>query len=217
MSCSFPGTPDMYGLGIRIGFYTLWFSAEFANWLARPLLPALRFILPLFISATFLGLIIRTAWDALLPVEVYIVLLLVFGTYYCLIPFYAWRLVTGCSPYWDPARWPLVEFSVVWRVANFVLVIAIAIFQIWFWCTGLNTLPLFVSGTSDVVQAGCTQWGYFLAMVPLQSAVYIAFNLLFMFILLLCVFVNLLYLVGVVQPPRSVRKQVRKADKRGIP
>jgi hypothetical protein len=215
MSCQFPGTPDMYGLGIRVGFYTLWFASELAVWLARPVLPVLRIILPLFISATFLGLIIRTAWDTLLPVEVYVVLLLVYGTYYCLLPFYAFRLASGCSPYWDPNRWPLVEQSRVWMAGNFLLVLGITIFQIWFWCTGINALPQSIG--VNTVQAGCTQWGYFLAMVPLTSAVYIAFNLLFMFIVLLAVFVHLCYVLGIIRPPRYLRKMNRKADKRGIP
>jgi hypothetical protein len=214
MSCQFPGTPDMYGQGIRVGFYTLWFSTELATWLARPLLPALRFLLPLFTAAAFLGLVIRTAWQTLLPVEVYVVLLLVSGTYYCWLPFYAWRLATGCSPYWDPSRWPLVAFGRVWLACHYLLMLAATAFQVWFWCTGLGALPLAVG--PNALQPGCQQWGYFLAMVPLDAAVYIAFNLLFVFVLLLCAFVSLLFLAGVLRPPRYLRKQARKADKRGI-
>ena len=92
----------MYGLGIRLGFYFLWYGAILARWIAPSEVKNLAFSQDLFVAATFLALIILTANDirSLEPVETYIVLLLMFGAYLALVPIYIWRLLTACDPYW---------------------------------------------------------------------------------------------------------------------
>ena len=104
--CQFSGNSDMYGLGIRLGYYLQWFGAIFASWIAPSEVNSLRFSIDLFVAATFLALVILTANDAdsLEPVEIYIVLLLMFGAYLALVPIYLLRMVTRCDPYWDPSR-----------------------------------------------------------------------------------------------------------------
>lgn len=208
-SCQINGTPDMYGLGIRIGFYMLWYGNITANWIARADVPSLRLITPLFISATFISLVVETSWATLQAVEVYIVVLLVYGTFYCWVPLYLWRLFTGCSPFWDPSQWPFVKHGTISHAANFVLLLAITSFQIWFWCTGVNSLP-------NNNEQGCQTWGFFLAQVQLNSAVFIAVNLLFAFVLLICGVANLLLTLRVVRPPRWLRKQQKRASKHSI-
>ena len=92
----------MYGLGIRLGFYFQWVGAILARIMAPSEIKSLTFSNDLFVAATFLALIISTANDVynLQPVETYIVLLLMFGTYLVLVPIYIWRLLTACDPYW---------------------------------------------------------------------------------------------------------------------
>ena len=78
---SFDGNTDMYGLGIRIGFYLQWYAGGFASWLALSEVVELRLTNSVFIAATFLALLIQVILDVsnLQVVEVYIILLLTFG------------------------------------------------------------------------------------------------------------------------------------------
>jgi predicted branched-subunit amino acid permease len=100
--CKIEGKSDMYGLGIRLGFYFLWYGAILARWLAPTEIKSLAYTNDVFVAATFLALIIATATDvySLEPVETYIVLLLMFGTYLVMVPMYIWRLLSACDPYW---------------------------------------------------------------------------------------------------------------------
>lgn len=80
-SCGFSGNSDMYGLGIRLGFYLNWYGSTLASWIARDELDGMELSNSFFVAATFLALIIQTARDILKTVEIYIVLLLTFGGY----------------------------------------------------------------------------------------------------------------------------------------
>lgn len=79
--CDFNGNADMYGLGIRLGYYLQWFGIILASPLAPDEVPNARFALALFISATFQALIIQIVRRNLYIVEIYVVLLLTFGAY----------------------------------------------------------------------------------------------------------------------------------------
>ena len=210
MACpTFFGDESMYGLGIRIGFYLLWFGAVLAGWIARRDTPLVRGVLLLYVAATFLGLIIQVSNNALTAVEVYLVLLLVYGAYYAYIPLYLWRLASGCSPFWDPSRWPRVAPGRTYSAVNFVLLVAITCFQLWFWTTGLNSIP-------STATPGCPEWAFFFAAVQLRNPLFIALNIVIAVVLLVCCVAHLCLEVGMIKPPRWLRKKVRKARKRGI-
>jgi predicted branched-subunit amino acid permease len=99
--CSFDGDSDMYGLGIRIGFYLTWFADILGPWIRRSEAPGIRVTISVFIFATFLALLIQTVRDSSRhrPVEVYVILLLIFGQYLSFVPLYAWRVFRRCEPY----------------------------------------------------------------------------------------------------------------------
>ena len=80
---SFDRNTDMYGLGIRIGFYLQWYAGDFASWLALSEVVELRLTNSVFITATLLALLIQVILDVsnLQVFEVYIILLLTFGYY----------------------------------------------------------------------------------------------------------------------------------------
>ncbi|KAF2744418.1 hypothetical protein M011DRAFT_470546 [Sporormia fimetaria CBS 119925] len=88
--CHIEGTSDMYGLGIRLGYYLQWYSSILAIFLAPSEVPNLRFMTELFIAATFLATVILTIEDVnrLKFVEKYIILLQIFGTYLGFVPLY---------------------------------------------------------------------------------------------------------------------------------
>jgi hypothetical protein len=92
--CGFDGNADMYGVGIRVGFYLQWYSCILASWISRVEVPSMRISNLMFVSATFLATIIQTVENRVRPVEIYIFLLLTFGGYLYLV-----RLVVSRFPF----------------------------------------------------------------------------------------------------------------------
>jgi hypothetical protein len=175
-SCGFTGNTDMYGLGIRIGFYLKWYGTVLASWIAKSEVPAMRLSNSFFVSATFLALLIQTVRNTLKPVEIYIVLLLTFGGYLWFVPLYIWRLITGCTPEWDPTRYPRMRTGEVFSAFNFLLLVSVSVFQLWFWFDGVRS----------VGQDGCGEYGFFFSKLMLNSKGFIAANIIFHFFLLFC-------------------------------
>jgi len=132
MSCAYRGAPDLYGLGIRVAFYLLWFGHIAASWVVRSEVPVLRFVAALFSAGGFLALVIRTSTDSIRPIDVYIGLLLAYGPFYTYVPVYLWRLLIACNPFWDPSRWPRVGETVIYGRLLLLLGIAITCFQMWY-------------------------------------------------------------------------------------
>lgn len=178
--CTFDGNTDMYGLGIRIGFYLQWYGGILASWLAPSEVPSIRFANGLFVAATFLALLILTAHDVtnLQVVEVYVILLLTFGSYLYMVPLFVWRFLTACNPYWDPSRFPIVRSSRVESTLNLFLLIAVTSFQFWFWFARVPQLA----------GQNCEEYGFFFAKVPLNVPWFQVLNIIRYFLLsLLCI------------------------------
>ena len=175
-TCTFTGNTDMYGLGIRTGFYLQWFGTILALWIARGEVQGMRLSNSLFVAATFLALIIQTGKDNLKPVEIYIILLMTFGGYLYFVPLYIWRLLTGFAPEWDPSRYPLVNAGKGFSVLNFVLLVSVSLFQLWFW----------IRKVESVGSDGCQEYGFFFAQLRLNEKGFVVANILFHFFLLLC-------------------------------
>jgi hypothetical protein len=175
-SCNFTGNSDMYGLGIRIGFYLQWFGTILASWIARGEVQGMRLSNSFFVAATFLALVIQTDKNSLRPVETYIILLLTFGAYLYFVPLYIWRLLTCCVPRWDPSRFPRVANGRIFSVLNFMLLVAVSVFQLWFW----------IVRAQQTGSDGCEEYGFFFARVPLNEKAFVITNILFQFFLLFC-------------------------------
>ena len=85
--CSFDADADMYGIGIRLGFYETWFAGILASIFSIDEEGASnRFTMSMFISATFIALIAQTAQKTITPIDIYMALLMTFGYFYFLIP-----------------------------------------------------------------------------------------------------------------------------------
>lgn len=168
--CRFNGNPDMYGIGIRIGFYLQWNAVILAAWLAPTEVDSLRWSNAIFGAATFLALFIQTIQDALHTVEIYTILLLTFGSSLWLVPLFIWRLLTCCDPLLDPSRFPITKSpSPVYAILNALLVIAVLAFQLWFWIVKAE------KSTKD----GCDEFGFFFAKFRLNSVGFRVLNILF--------------------------------------
>lgn len=208
--CKFEPNRDMYGLGIRLGYYLQWYGTILARWLAPSEVKSLAFSLDLFIAATFLALVVLTANDvqSLQPVETYIVLLLMFGAYLALVPIYIWRLLTRCDPYWDPTRYPMVNLGALSANLNLILLIGALVFQYWFW---FERVP-------DLDHYSCQQYGFLLAQVRLNSKASVVLNALMYFWLgLVCLYLlalNVRHMVGLPDPAHQrKRRSISRAHK----
>lgn len=152
-SCSLNGSLEMYGLGIRLGFYLQWCSSILASWLAPSEIEGLRFTNSLFVASTFLALTISTANDAssLQPVDIYVTLLLTFGYCLFLLPLYAWRIVTAGKASLGPTRWPVVRPTALYNVLTSLLLLAAGAFQLWFWQVQRKTAHSMASFSQESV------------------------------------------------------------------
>lgn len=174
--CSFAGNTDFYGLGIRIGFYLLWFAVDLASWFAPSEVNGIRRTNSIFIAATFLALLIQVSLDVkkLQVVEVYIILLLTLGYYLFYVPLYTWRVLVGYNPALDPFRFPHVWPGRVYNVLNFLLLVAIASFQLWFWFARVPQL----NGQA------CQEYGFFFARIRMNKQGFEVLNIFFYFLIL---------------------------------
>ena len=170
MSCQTEGFADMYGAGIRVGFYLQWFGSIIAEWLSPDDALGLRFANSFFTGATLIALIFQTSSNSLTSIDVYVVLLLTFGAYYYLVPLWIWRAITCFNSLRDPSRWTLLPTSVVFSRLTLLILLAVSSYQIWFWSTGINQL----SGPPS----GCPEYGFFFAMIPLNNTGFIVVNIL---------------------------------------
>ncbi|KAI1386631.1 uncharacterized protein F4822DRAFT_322247 [Hypoxylon trugodes] len=190
------------GLVFELDFISSGMVPIIATWLAKEEVNGMRLANALFISATFLALAIQVSMKTLQPAEIYIILLLTYGAFYWLVPLFLWRLVIGCNSRLDPSVWPRVEPSRIYSVLNFGLLIAETIFQLWFWATGIHRIP---------AATNCPQYGFFFGVVSLYSPSFIAVNVIFNIILLICCFGYFCLDVGIVRRPHWLQDRISRA------
>ncbi|KAL1837242.1 hypothetical protein VTJ49DRAFT_4101 [Mycothermus thermophilus] len=85
-ACHPPGSADLYGLGIRLSFYLLWFSVLIGERLHERHAQVPRAVELVFAYAVALGLIMAASRGVITPVDAYAALLLVSTTVYLLVP-----------------------------------------------------------------------------------------------------------------------------------
>jgi hypothetical protein len=173
-TCEVLGNSDMYGLGIRIGFYLQWMSSPAAAWIAPGETSSLRTANAFFVSATFIGLSIETALNHLDVTEIYVILLLAFGAQYSWLIAMLWRVATHFNADWDPTRHMKTPTpsKMFWFLYTIVQIVQI-VFQLWFW---LYKIPR----TDDE----CARFGFAFFKVRLTSNGFRIFNILLMVVLL---------------------------------
>jgi hypothetical protein len=173
-TCEVSGNSDMYGLGIRVGFYLQWMSSPVAAWIAKDETSGLRTANAFFVSATFIGLIIETALNHLDVVEIYVILLLGFGAQYSWLIAILWRVATHFNAYWDPARHMRTPppSKMFWFLYT-IIQIAQIVFQLWFW---LYKIPR--------TDNECARFGFAFFKVRLTNNGFRIFNVVVMVVLL---------------------------------
>lgn len=121
-TCPFAGNADLYGIGIRIGFYLQWISTLLATIFTPWEEDILRVLNLLVQSAVFLGLILLTRDYNIRAVEPVITIWLLFG---------ALSSLSGSGMN------PLGRLSGFFRI---LLYSGVAGYACWFWFSGLDEL-----------------------------------------------------------------------------
>jgi hypothetical protein len=146
-SCTSADAKDMYGIGIRLGFYLQWLAGALAALLqVNGDVSSIRTTLYCFTLATFLALIVQTANAKNNTVDIYVSLLLCFGF------FYSWPIKIF-------RRYTRVTASKEFNVLQHALMFAVAGFKLWFWARRV-TRP----------QPNCNQYGFLFSRQELDSA-----------------------------------------------
>ncbi|THV46889.1 hypothetical protein BGAL_0352g00100 [Botrytis galanthina] len=205
--CIIDGNSDIYGLGIRIGFYLQWYASILASAprgssgkVASDEVQGLMFSIVLFTVATFLALIIQTS--TLQLAEVYIILLLVVGYHYYFIPKMFMALLSFIKQLLSKGKkdetgqkkdrgW---EFNLLAGL----FFCAISCFQLWFWGGHFQDR----NGKSDT----CPSFGFGFIRIDLESVAFRAFNITYWVLLLILSF-------GFILHACDVYIQKRKAPK----
>jgi hypothetical protein len=201
-SCETPGNSDMYGIGIRLGYYLQWFGSILAAWIAQGEVNSLRLTNLFFVTATFMALLIQVARGhssrdgGLEAPEIYIILLMTFGSSWSLVPILLWRFLTCFEPSRDLTRWPKAEpASKVTNILYTTLLLAVLSFQIWFWSNRI----------SDGSSTGCPSYGFLFSRVQLQQPALRWLNVTLSVILLGSLLA--LYVVHIVNPGKLLQRE----------
>ncbi|TGO57965.1 hypothetical protein BCON_0060g00390 [Botryotinia convoluta] len=188
-TCIIDGNSDIYGLGIRIGFYLQWYASLLASAprgssgkVASDEVQGLMFSIILFSVATFLALIIQTS--TLQLAEVYIILLLVVGYHYYFIPKMFMVLLSSIKQLFSKGEKDETEqkkhrgWEFIFLVGLFFC--AISCFQLWFWGGHFQDR----NGKSNT----CPNFGFGFIRVDLENIAFRAFNITYWVLLLILSF-----------------------------
>ncbi|KAI1763553.1 hypothetical protein GGR53DRAFT_467202 [Hypoxylon sp. FL1150] len=195
-TCEINGHADVYGLGIRLGFYLQWFGVILASWIAPSEVHSIRHANAIFLAATLLSLIALR--DALAVPESYVVLLFLFGSTLYAIPKVLLRYaVRCCGPRCALATYSTSPprrktFGFLWSV----LVLAETFFLLWFTFTRVATLE---------EEGRCVRYGFLFAKMRLHGEGFLHLFLGVLGFLMVSAFIGLMVPDLVAMQPRRVQ------------
>lgn len=180
--CPTPGRPEMYGLGIRVGFYIQWLAAVIIEYFDEDDLPDVRFLGALFSAAATTSLVVQLARDRLQPMDIYITLLLAIGIFFFFMPLHVWRILTRCNPNLDPFQLSKEQHGLIYQVCTFVLLATNAGVATWFYTSYLPDLD-----------RSCHQYAFVFGKTDIEDKRYIVFSAMFYICVLIACAVFLLF------------------------
>lgn len=146
--CGFVGSSDIYGIGIRIGYYAQSISIWFANFFVLREAKSLRAINTLFMFAMFIGLIFMSATPSqTYGVEAYIMIQIIFVV---------WYVGTLDVSKYSRKHWKFDFERAVIKNGCFV---GMVIYNVWYWWVGLDVMQ----------KTPCGTFGYFFSKVALDG------------------------------------------------
>ena len=165
--CGFSGNPDIYGLGIRIGYYSQALSVWTANFFVVSESKKLRSVNTLFMFAMFIGLI----WISHDPTQTYAIeaflLIQLLST--------TWYVGILNQSKFSSKNW---KFSPLRMVIQDLTLLGILSYSIWFWWIGLDRMQKTPCGTYIFFLSKVSLYGWYRSGFKILSAIAVAFNLI---------------------------------------
>jgi hypothetical protein len=180
--CTIAGTPSLYGLGIRVSFYLLWFFVLVGERCHERHAQVPRAVELVFAYAVFIALATAVSAGYLFAAEVYVALLLISTTVYLLVPRHTTDLVAWIRP--DIGLGTRGRFGFI-GVARCVFVLIVVSLHLWFWGTAVTSDEIDRSVRSQ--GGSCRppqQVGFAFGPVDMDSGGFRATNVLLMLALL---------------------------------
>ena len=158
-SCGFPGNADIYGVGIRIGYYTQALSVWFANYFVLSESKALHSVNLLFTFAVFIGL----AWLSHDPsechaIEAYFLNHLLVAT---------WRIGVVDRSRFSRKHW---SFRPVSFVTQDLVLLAMMSYSTWYFWIGLDLMEETPCGTFVFALVKVDLYGWFRIVAKMVCA-----------------------------------------------
>ena len=165
--CGFSGNPDIYGLGIRIGYYTQALSVWIANFFVLNESKKLRSVNTLFMFALFIGLIwISHDPSQTYAIEAFLLVQLLSATWYVGI--------LNKSKF-SNRNW---KFSPLRMVIQDLTLLGILAYSIWFWWIGLDHMQKTPCGTYIFFLSKVSLYGWYREGFKVLSVIAVSFNLI---------------------------------------
>ncbi|MCJ1224422.1 hypothetical protein MMC12_001067 [Toensbergia leucococca] len=165
MQCGFTGNPDLYGIGIRVGYYTQAVSVWLANFFVLSESKTLRGVNILFILAMFIGL----AWLSHTPSQVYAIETFSLNQLLCA----TWYVGATEKSRFSKKYW---KFSPMRLVIRNLSLIALLAYNIWFWWIGLDLMQKTPCGTYIFFLGEIELYGWFRSAQKVLSVVAMCFH-----------------------------------------
>lgn len=181
-ACTIPGNPELYGMGIRVSFYLLWFFVLVGERCHEQHAQVLRGVELVLAYAVFLGLAIAASGGDLFAAEVYIALLLISTTVYLLVPRHTADLMAWIRP--DLGVGAQRSGCGFIGTVRFLFVLIVIGLHLWFWGTGVESTSI---DRISRDQSGCApsvQVGFAFGPIDLHNGGFRAMNVLLMLALL---------------------------------
>jgi len=165
--CGFEGNPDIYGIGIRTGYYTQAFSVWFANFFVLREAHVLRAVNTLFMFAMFIGLIFLSHKPSqTFATEAYLLIQITFATWYI--------GALDVSRY-SRRHWQFNFERTTIRNGSFI---GMSAYNVWFWWTGLDAMQKTPCGTFAFVFSRVDLYGWYREASMALALVAICFHTL---------------------------------------
>lgn len=193
--CSLPGRPDVYGVGIRTGFYIQWLGTLILEYFSEAHIDDMRFLGGFFSAAASTALVIGVAHADIQPMDAHLLLLLAMGFFFFNMPLHVWRVLTGCNPRMDPFILTKETHGLFYHVTTVTMLATNAAIGTWFYTT---LLPRLDRECRDVV--------FMFAKVDLENKKYMVAGAIFC-IGILVIITGYIFLGSccVFSPPRAAQ------------
>ncbi|KAH0607318.1 uncharacterized protein H6S33_003306 [Morchella sextelata] len=154
-ACSLSGNPDLYGLGIRIGFYSQLVATCFANTFIPSETRGAQTVNLWFQFSLFVGLIFQAAREGtdFYAAESYIVVILLSGVVFTTFSYFFIYLAISR----DDDENGIFGGAVFTMICFIILLAGLHSYSLWFWWRGMDRMGV----------GPCSTYGFFMARVDL--------------------------------------------------